>query len=58
MKELKEQKTKEQGPQENEVKEVYQKLETKVLDVKAEKGYASSAVEGPLEAPQWKEGVW
>lgn len=56
MEKLREQKTEEQLKQADETKEVYQKLETKVVDVKAEKGYATS--DGPLEAPQWDKGTW
>lgn len=56
MDELKEQTDEQQLVQENETKEMYQELETKVVDVKAEKGYASS--EGPLVVPQWQEGSW
>lgn len=42
------------------VKEEYQPLEVKVLDVKSEKGYATSAGGGtsPIAAPQWTDGSW
>lgn len=41
-------------------KEEYQPLEVKVLDVKSEKGYATSAggTTSPIAAPQWTDRSW
>jgi hypothetical protein len=41
-------------------KEKYQPVELMVLDVKLEKGYATSAggETSPIAAPQWTDGNW
>lgn len=58
MNEVREQKTENQvGESESLVKKVYQPLETKVVEVKVEKGYATSE-SSPVQAPQWGNGSW
>lgn len=58
MNEVKEQKTENPvGNNESSVKETYQPLETKVVEVKVEKGYATSDA-SPVQAPQWGNGSW
>lgn len=39
------------------LKEVFEQLEVKVVDVKVEKGYATSSDE-PISIQQWKGGSW
>lgn len=57
MDELKEQKTEKQVENQQTVtKEVFQPLEMKIVEVKVEKGYATSA--SPINAPQWGVGSW
>lgn len=57
MNEVKEQKTEKQvGEKTISKKEIYQPLMMKVVDVKVEKGYATSAA--PTSAPQWDNGSW
>lgn len=57
MEELEEQKTEKLlGNEQTSTKEVFQPLEMKVVEVKVEKGYATSA--SPVNAPQWGNGSW
>lgn len=37
-------------------KEKYQKPQTKIVEAKVEKGYATS--QGPIGAPDWRNGSW
>ncbi len=40
------------------VKETFEPLELKVVDVKVEKGYATSGNPDPFTINEWKKGNW
>ncbi len=40
------------------VKETFEPLEMKVVDVKVEKGYATSGNPEPISINEWKNGKW
>jgi len=39
-------------------KEIFEKLEIKVVDVKVESGYATSGNDDPITIQQWTNGTW
>jgi len=39
-------------------KEIFEKLEIKVVDVKVESGYATSGNDDPISIQQWTNGTW
>lgn len=40
------------------VKETFEPLEIKVIDVKVEKGYATSGHDDPITINEWQNGNW
>jgi len=39
-------------------KETFEPLEMKVVDVKVEKGYATSSSDNPISINEWNNGSW
>ena len=39
-------------------KEIFEQLKIKVIDVKVERGYATSGNDDPVSIQQWTNGTW
>ncbi|WP_321332906.1 hypothetical protein [uncultured Bacteroides sp.] len=56
--EKEDEKKKEEMLQHAQKKETFEPLEMKIVDVKVEKGYATSGHNDPVTIQQWKNGNW